>query len=152
MRAPTAVERAQPQHELAQLERLGQVVVGADLEPGRLVVETIGGREHEDRDAAARGDDPPGDLVAGGPGDVAVEHGDVVGVDAQQLERGVAVAGDVGGDRLEPQPVADGLGEVELVLDDQHHAWLRSYAPGHIGSIWKSAYGRATRRLLDWGT
>ena len=42
-----------------------------------------------------------GDLVTGGPGDVAVEDGDVVGVDAQQLQSGVAVAGDVRRDRFQ---------------------------------------------------
>ena len=36
-----------------------------------------------------------------GAGDIAVEDGDVVGVDAQQLQRGVAVTGDVGGDRFQ---------------------------------------------------
>ena len=61
-----------------------------------------------------------GDLVAGRSGDVAVEHGDVVGVDAQQLQRGVAVTGDVGRDRLQAQAVADGLCHEGLVLDDQH--------------------------------
>ena len=115
-----AVERPEPEHELAQLERLREVVVGAELEPGGLVVEPVGGGEHEDRHAAAGGDDALGDLVAGRPGDVAVEDGDVVGVDAQQLERGVAVAGDVCRDRLQAQAVADGLRHVGLVLDDQH--------------------------------
>ena len=119
MGAP-AVERAEPEHELPQLERLGEVVVGAELEPGGLVVEPVGGGEHEDRHAAAGGDDASGDLVAGRAGDVAVEDGDVVGVDAQQLQRGVAVTGDVGGDRLQAQAVADGLGQIGLVLDDQH--------------------------------
>ena len=61
-----------------------------------------------------------GDLVTGGPGDVAVEDGDVVGVDAQQLQSGVAVTGDVGRDRFQAQPIADGLRHVGLVLDDQH--------------------------------
>ena len=61
-----------------------------------------------------------GDVVARGTRDVAVEDGDVVGVDAQQLQRGVAVTGDVGRDRFQPQPVADGLRHVGLVLDDQH--------------------------------
>jgi hypothetical protein len=42
-----------------------------------------------------------GDLVAGGAGDVPVEDGDVIGVDAQQLEGGPAVARDVRGDRLQ---------------------------------------------------
>jgi hypothetical protein len=35
------------------------------------------------------------------PGDVAVEDGEVVGVDAQQLQRGVAVTCDVGRDRFQ---------------------------------------------------
>ena len=60
-----------------------------------------GSGEHEDRHAAAGGDDAFGDLVAGGSGDVAVEDGDVVGVDVQQLQSGVAVAGDVGRDRFQ---------------------------------------------------
>ena len=47
-----------------------------------------------------------------GPGDVSVEDGDVVGVDAQQLQRGVAVAGDVGRDRFQAEAVADGFRHV----------------------------------------
>ncbi len=61
-----------------------------------------------------------GDLVAGGPGDVPVEDGDVVGVDAQQLQSGVAVACDVRRDRLQAQAVADRVRHVGLVLDEQH--------------------------------
>ncbi len=87
MRAP-AVERSEAEHELPELERLREVVVGAELEPGRLVVEPVGGGEHEDRHAAAGGDDALGDLVAGSVRDVPVEDGDVVGVDAQQLDSG----------------------------------------------------------------
>src|SRR6185312_12412974 len=85
-----------------------------------LVVETVGGRDHEDRHAAAGGDDVLGDLVAGGPGDVPVEDGDVVGVQAQQLERAAAVARDVRRDRFQAQPVADRVRHQGLVLDDQH--------------------------------
>ena len=61
-----------------------------------------------------------GDLVAGGPGDVAVQHREVVGVGAQQLQRGVAVPGHVGRDRREAQPVAHGVRQLGFVLDDQH--------------------------------
>ena len=53
VRAP-AVECSEPEHELLQFERLGEVVVGAELEPGGLVVEPVGRGEHEDRHAAAR--------------------------------------------------------------------------------------------------
>ena len=79
-----AIERSETEHELSELERLGEVVVGAEPEPGGLVVEPVGRGEHEDRHAAAGGDDAFGDLVAGWARDVAVEDGDVVGVDAQQ--------------------------------------------------------------------
>ena len=97
----SAVERPQPQDEFPQLERFGEVVVGAELEPGGLVVDPVGGGEHEDRNAAAGGDDAPGDLVAGGSGDVAVEDRQVVGVDAEQLQSGAAVACDVRGDSFQ---------------------------------------------------
>ena len=66
------------------------------------------------------GDDAFGDLVAGRAWDIAVEDGDVVDVDAQQLQRGVTVTGDVGGDRFQAQAIADGFCQIWLVLDDQH--------------------------------
>ena len=81
------------------------------------------------------GREPARDLVAVRAGDVAVEHDDVVLIDRELLERGVAVARDVGGDRLEAQPVADGLGEVELVLDDQH-----AHAPSLGRGAYRAAY------------
>ena len=60
------------------------------------------------------------DVVTGRPGDVAGEDGEVVGVDAQQLQRGVAVTGDIRGDRLQAQAIANRLRHEELVLDDQY--------------------------------
>ena len=78
MGAP-AVERSEPEHELSEFERLREVVVGAELEPGGLVVEAVGSGEHQDRHAAAGGDDAFGDLVTGRTGNVSVEDGDVVG-------------------------------------------------------------------------
>ena len=61
---PATIERAQPKHQLAQLERLGDVVVGAEAEAGGLVVKAIRGGQHEDRHAAAGRHDVTGDLVA----------------------------------------------------------------------------------------
>src|SRR4029450_8320203 len=60
-----AVECSEPEHELLEFEGLGEVVVGAELETGGLVVEPVGGGEHEDRHAAAGGDDAFGELVPG---------------------------------------------------------------------------------------
>ena len=124
MSAP-AVERSESEHELSELERLRQVVVRAELEPGCLVVEPVRGGEHQDRHATAGGDDALGDLVAARPGNVSVEDGDVVGVDAQQPQSGVAVTCDVCRDRFQAQPVADRVRHQGLVLDDQHtHALM----------------------------
>ena len=97
-----AVERSETEHELSELERLREVVVGAELEPGGLVVETVGSGEHQDRHAAAGGDDALADLVTARSGNVSVEDGDVVGVGAQQLQSGVAVTCDVCSDRFQP--------------------------------------------------
>src|SRR3954453_14801823 len=94
----SAVEGSEFECEFLEFEGFGEVVVGAEFEAGGLVVEAVGGGEHEDRHAAAGVDDAFGDLVSGGAGDVPVEDGDVVGVDAQQFQCGVAVACDVGGD------------------------------------------------------
>ncbi len=119
MGAP-AVECSEPEHEFPHVEGLGEVVVGAELEPAGLVVEPVGGGQHEDRHAAAGSDDVPGDLVTGRAGDVPVQDGDGVSVGAQQFQRGITVTGDVGRDRFQAQPIADGLCHVGLVLDDQH--------------------------------
>src|SRR5438105_3032995 len=73
----STVERPETEHELSELERLGEVVVSAEPEPGGLVVEPGGSGEHENRRAAGGGDDAFRDLVTGGLGDVAVEDGDV---------------------------------------------------------------------------
>ena len=84
-----------------EFERLREVVVRAELEPGGLVVETVGSGEHEDGHAAAGSDDAFADLVTGRSGNVSVEDSDVVGVHAQQLQRGVAVTCDVCRDRFQ---------------------------------------------------
>jgi hypothetical protein len=64
-----------------------------------------------------------------GPG-VPVEDGDVVGVDAQQPESGIAVTGHVGGDGLQAQAFANGFCHVGLVLDDQHTHTQMMLRPG----------------------
>src|SRR6185436_12518901 len=134
---------------LLELERLREVVVRAELEPAGLVVETVGGGEHEDRRAAAGGDDASGDLVAGGPGNVSVEDGDVVGVDVQQLQSRGAVTCDVRRDRLQAEAVTDGFRHVRLVLDDQDtHAPMLERA--HIAGISKNPYVPATPGCLEW--
>jgi hypothetical protein len=109
-----------PRLRFSELERLREVVVGTELKTGRLVVETVGRGEHQDRHAAAGRDDPLRDLVTARSRNVAVEHREVVRVHAQQFESSVAVARDVSGDRAEAQAITDGFRHEWLVLNDQH--------------------------------
>src|SRR5205807_1115135 len=81
----------EPEHEFSQFERLGEVVVGTELEPGGLVVDPVRGGEHQDRHAATRRDDALGDLITRRPRDVTIKNRDVVGIDAQQLQSALAV-------------------------------------------------------------
>jgi DNA-binding response OmpR family regulator len=88
---------------LRVLERLREVVVGAELEPAHAVVEAAGRGEHEDPRGAAPLGDAAGDGVAVQAGQVTVEHDDVVVVDGEELVRVVAAVGDVDGHGLAGQ-------------------------------------------------
>src|SRR5262249_31802231 len=124
----------------------------AELEPGGLVVETVGSGEHEDRRVAAGRDDAFRDLVARRPGNVSVEDGDVVGVDAQELQSGVAVTCDICRDRFQTQAVADRVRHQGLVLDEQdtHAQMLRACAyRRHIENP-KRAGNTTLPRLAGW--
>ena len=59
-RPAPAVQRSKPRDELGELERLGEVVVGAQLEPRDLLAQPAGRGEHQDR----RGAVPPGEDAA----------------------------------------------------------------------------------------
>ena len=91
-------------------------------------------------------DDSLGDLVTGGPGNVAVEDGDVVRVDAQQPQSGVAVTCDVCRDRFQAEAIANRFRHIGLVLDEQH-AHAPMLGPAHIAGVWKTAYVRGNSRL-----
>ncbi len=70
-----------------------------------------------------------------GSGNISIEHGDVVCVDAQQLHSSVAVTGDIRRDRCQAQAIADGFCQIGLVLNDQHTHTLyvlsRSISPAY---------------------
>src|SRR3569833_165226 len=146
---PPAVQRPQPHDELPKLERFGEIVTGAELDPGSLVIDPGGGGEYEDRNAATGGDDPPGDLVPGGTGDVAIQDRESVGVDAEQFQRGVTVTGDVGGDRLQPKTVPDGFGQVGLILHDQHTHNLEPTQHG-ISPTYANRHSHGTVSTARW--
>ena len=68
-----AEDRLHAGDELARVERLREVVVGADLEPDDLVDVVVARGEHEDRDVGALAD-PPADVDPVDIGERQVEH------------------------------------------------------------------------------
>ena len=114
--------------ELAQRERLGDVVVGAELEAEDLV-DLLGlGREHDDRDGAAR-PQAPADLEPVEPRHHHVEHDEVEGRLAEARQRLAAV------DRLHDlvavlaQRIAEQRLDRLLVVDQQDAGWAVDHLP-----------------------
>src|SRR5207247_10699174 len=83
-------ERTDPAAELADRERLRDVVVGAELETDHLVELVVSGREHDDRDAAL-GPETPADLEPVEPRQHQVEHDEVDLLAREARERLLAV-------------------------------------------------------------
>ncbi len=112
-------EGAEPGQELAEVERLGEVVVGAGVEPRDALLDRIEGGEHEDGDGAAGGADCLADLEPGGPRHQDVEDDDVVVVLARQGQRLGAIGGEVDDVRRLAQAAGDGLAQLTVILGEQ---------------------------------
>ena len=119
LRGRAAHERAQPRQQLAEVERLGQVVVGADVEAADAVADLAARGEHEDRRPAVALAQRAADLEAVAAREHHVEDDGVVLPHRGLHERGVAVAGHVDRVALVAQPALDGPRQLRVVLDEQ---------------------------------
>src|ERR1700722_5277366 len=115
--------RLDPAGELAQRERLGDVVVGAELEPDDLV-DLLGlGRQHDDRHRAAA-PQLPADLEPIDPRQHQVEHDEVERLLVEALQRLAAVGRLHHVVALLPQWVGEqGLDRL-LIVDEQDACWV----------------------------
>ncbi len=101
------------------MERLGQVVVGAEAEPAHPVTGLPGRGQHQHHDPVIAIGDHLAERVAVDAGQVAVEDHDVVGVHAE-LGRGLEpVMRGVDGHALIAQSLDQHVSEGPRVLDDQ---------------------------------
>src|SRR5215217_6034079 len=66
-----------PREQLLELERLGQVIVGAGVESGYLVQEIVAGGQHEYRQFGLRSTDTPQDLLAVKPRQGDIEQHEI---------------------------------------------------------------------------
>ena len=106
--------------QLRQPERLGDVVVGAGLEPLDGVGLAVERGQHDDRhDVAARAQ-RAADVVAVGPGpERDVEQDDVEVLAAGELDRGVAVGDGLDAVALAREGVRQRVAQRALVVDDE---------------------------------
>jgi hypothetical protein len=122
---PAPRQRAQTREQLGQREGLGQVVVGALIQPVDAIVDGVARREHDDRHPQPVGAQPTARLEAVDVGEHDVEdHGVVVGR-PHHPQRVRAADGDVGHDALGAQAAAQRGRHAHVVLHHQHLHRLR---------------------------
>jgi hypothetical protein len=143
LRLRPAEDRLHPRDELARRERLGQIVVGADLEPDDAIGLLVARGEHEDRHLRAHAD-VAADLeaVLARQADVEQHHPDLVALELDERllagphpDDAVAVAREV---------AADELSDRGLVFDEENGP--RHCPPKGIRRTWRARGRRGRRR------
>ena len=118
-----------PRHQLPGRERLDQVVVGAQLEAEDAVDLVVARREEEDGHGAA-GADLAADVEAvAGSRQADVEDDDPRVLLLEDLQALLAVAGQEHAEALAAQVQVHQVGDVRVVLDDDHGPVLRAHVP-----------------------
>ncbi len=136
-RRGAAQDGAHAGDQLARRERLGHVVVAADLEPDDLVELLVARRQEHDRHLGPRAD-TAAHLEAVELGHRHVEHDERERPALlEDLERRLAVGGDVDRVSLAHEGVRDDVTKVRIVVDHQD--------PAHR-SIGRGRHGRVKRR------
>jgi hypothetical protein len=126
---------AQPRQQLARLERFGEIVVGADLQPDHAVERVAARRQHEHGQIAVRAQAAADvEAVAVGQHEVEHERVETQGVTAPRVEFALGLRG-IGRMRHLPagalQEVADLLGQPEVVFNQQQLAGGGAGLRGH---------------------
>ena len=119
-RRPAPQQRAHAGEQLLALERLDQVVVGADVEALHARLQRVARGQHEDRRVVAVVAQALGDLDAVQPRQAEVEHDDVGQERVRLVERRDAVARELDLVALQAQRALEDLGDLLVVLDDEH--------------------------------
>ena len=91
-------EGTNPGQELGEGEGFGQIVVRPEREPGYLVVDGSGGRQHDDASLGGSGYQHRADSVSMHHGQVPVQDDHVVGSESRQLDCTSPIYRDVHGD------------------------------------------------------
>src|SRR3984957_1558639 len=93
-RVGTSRERVDSSDQLRKVQRLPEIVVGAEREALHAVAHGTGGGQHQHSALGSLGEEGATDLVTVGAGQVPNQDDDVVDIGAQALESVAAVEGD----------------------------------------------------------
>ena len=130
-------ERANAGDELGEVERLGQVVVGAEPEALHAVGDAARRSQHEDATLAVVGHQATADLVAVDAGNVAVQNDDVVARGRAVAEGVGTVKHDVDRHALAAQARGQRHRQLGVVFDQQHShrfSWVNACGLCHQDS------------------
>ena len=119
-RRPAPEQRAHAGEQLLALERLDEVVVGADVQALHARLQRVAGGEHQDRRVVAVVAQAAGDVDAVQPRQAEVQHDDVGQEGVRLVEAADAVAGELDLVALEAQRALQDLRDLLVVLDDEH--------------------------------
>jgi hypothetical protein len=108
-----------PQHQLPRAERLGHVVVGAQLEAENAIFLLAERGEHHDGQLGRLTAEPPADLQTTEAGQHQVEDHDVGGTPGHRLQRLLTVAGHLDQVARAVQVARHHVPHRHVVVDDQ---------------------------------
>jgi hypothetical protein len=135
--ARTPQESAQPRQQLAKLEGLDQIIVGAGIEAAHAVVGSVTRGEHQNGEAQARLSQLPANLEAIGRGNHDVENGQIVCADGSLIERVFAVGGHIHGIGLLAQTFGNEISNSRIVFyhENAHESFalIHSTSPAGCG-------------------
>jgi hypothetical protein len=104
-------------HQLARIEWLGNVIVGAELEPDDAIHVVALGGEHDDRDLVSAGTKPPADGEPVFSGEHEVEDHEVVAHALQAALHCLGVGHGVDGESLLGQVALEQVAQAQVVVD-----------------------------------
>jgi hypothetical protein len=130
--ARAAQQRAQSHHQLLQIEGLGQVVIGARLKTGHLVLDGAACGEDEHRHIPPLRAPVAQQVDAVAIGQAQVQHAGIK-VTAGHVGSGLGHAGRrVAGEAMQFQPGLDAAGHQGVVFDDQNVHGVRLWGSACI--------------------
>src|SRR5688500_3325324 len=121
-----ADDRVDPGDQLVAVERLGDVIIGAEAQRTDLAVHFADARQNEDRSADLGGSQLLEHVVAVHVRQVQIQKDDVVIVELAEIEALFAKIRRVDVKAFGPEHQLDALGGRRLVFNEQHAHWLFS--------------------------